>query len=99
MTQKLTLLLFLVIYTPSKSQINEKTSALETPLPSTDTIFPSIKNLTNERSTSCDCYIQPDITYTEITDSFTSGSFFSTTDDGFYGPISLPFDICFYGNN
>lgn len=48
-------------------------------------------------STSCDCWIPPDASYTTINSNQWNASGFNNTDDGSYGPIVLPFQFYLYG--
>jgi gliding motility-associated-like protein len=48
-------------------------------------------------STSCDCWVDPDFTYTTIPPTLWNASGFNNTDDGSFGPIVLPFQFYLYG--
>ncbi len=45
---------------------------------------------TPQYKSSCECYVQPDATYTVA-------NFGGATDDGSQGPIAIPFNFCLYG--
>src|SRR5204862_3633419 len=48
----------------------------------------------------CSCWIQPDTSYTVIDNtSMWNASGFQNADDGSYGPIVLPFNIHFWGQD
>ena len=47
---------------------------------------------------TCDCWVQPDASYTTIdNDTDWDASGWSSSDDGSYGPITLPFNFYLYG--
>lgn len=49
-------------------------------------------------STTCDCWVQPDASYTTINNSSQwNASGFHNADDGSHGPIVLPFQFYLYG--
>lgn len=51
-------------------------------------------------SATCDCWVTPDASYTTINNnSQWNASGWSSTDDGSYGPITLPFTFYLYGQN
>ncbi|MBL8000543.1 MAG: gliding motility-associated C-terminal domain-containing protein [Flavobacteriales bacterium] len=52
-------------------------------------------------STTCDCWRQPDATYTTIDNNteWDAAFGFNNADDGSYGPIILPFNFQLYGQN
>ncbi len=48
--------------------------------------------------TTCDCWVEPDPSYTTINNnSQWNASGFNSADDGSYGPINLPFQFYLYG--
>ncbi|MCB0791282.1 MAG: gliding motility-associated C-terminal domain-containing protein [Flavobacteriales bacterium] len=62
------------------------------------TITPGTNGVQRGGSATCDCWRQPDATYTTVDNNTQwNASGFQNADDGSYGPIVLPFQFYLYG--
>jgi gliding motility-associated-like protein len=63
-------------------------------------ITPEMLDVPPADGRSCDCWVQPDASYTTINNnSQWNASGFHNADDGSHGPIALPFTFQLYGQN